>query len=1021
MKLIKQTTLSFKQGRSDKIYEVDLCEVGTDRFVVNFRYGRRGSALREGTRTPTAVSRSEADAVFKFLVESKTKKGYTEGLAPDPTPQSKPNSPADDANRDAAVLQRIREGFNSTNTWKLSRAIWRAGELKLQDAIPLLEDYVGKEEMTDYCIAWALGRIGQPGSARILERIASRPQVREHVKQIASQSLRLVVDQRQRDSLIRQAIDSLPEPLLAYMKDDAADNFCNAFVDGIGKQYSPDLLNALYYIDNEIARRTLLKAIETVPFAPPFFRPLRRVFKAAELRRDGQVFGLLAFRFEKQHGTFRRPSYYYRNYQLPTLGDNPSKAFSSHTRNYMRRRVWRILSRLGNGNDTDFVPMAVGVLLPFRDEDAAATFTSTQYDWRTNTIREFQMPPFSGYWAFSNILFGSSGRYGSDSKRLKVHALHGQQIDSPMHSGNEAAFVQLWKDQPRGLLHLLGDSRCRLVHEFAARVLGECKSFCQEMPLDAIMVLLSAKYEITNQLALDMAVDRYDPTKPDLELVQALAQCPLQTARQQARTWIESNRNLFFGDIDFAYQILTSHFADTRTVGMESLHSLPSDATPIQALAGRLIAFLQGAEENEHVQQAKIAGDVATALQRPQFNEPVYSLGQPVICDLLASLLPEVQSFAGNVVLGHKTFAKQPTEPILRAMLDATHPPVRSMGIKVISELPDEALLNNVSMLAGLTCHPLDDVRGEIRPVVKRLADRNSEFGRAISDALIQRLLAPGAPDGVPTHTSQVIRKDLAEHLQHVSPETVHQLLNSRSGPAQEVGGHLLPTHVDPATVSVNQIVKLSNNPVLTVRQAAWNMFHSQVDRIRAELATGVRILDSRWEDSRQFGFEFFEQKTQDQDLTPEVLISICDSVREDVQQFGRNMITKRFSKEHGPEYLVKLSEHPSTDLQLFASNFLAEYAADHPDRIKKLTPYFVSILSRVNKSRVAKDRVLEFLQNEAVKNREAAETISHVLDRISATCAIGDRARTIEAMLQLHETYPDIELPIRLKPLEVR
>jgi hypothetical protein len=39
MKLIKQTRLVFVEGKSDKVYEVDLCEVGANQFVVNFRYG----------------------------------------------------------------------------------------------------------------------------------------------------------------------------------------------------------------------------------------------------------------------------------------------------------------------------------------------------------------------------------------------------------------------------------------------------------------------------------------------------------------------------------------------------------------------------------------------------------------------------------------------------------------------------------------------------------------------------------------------------------------------------------------------------------------------------------------------------------------------------------------------------------------------------------------------------------------------------------------------------------------------
>ena len=49
MKLIKRKTLHYQKDSSDKVYEVDLCEVAEDKYLVNFRYGRRGANLKEGT------------------------------------------------------------------------------------------------------------------------------------------------------------------------------------------------------------------------------------------------------------------------------------------------------------------------------------------------------------------------------------------------------------------------------------------------------------------------------------------------------------------------------------------------------------------------------------------------------------------------------------------------------------------------------------------------------------------------------------------------------------------------------------------------------------------------------------------------------------------------------------------------------------------------------------------------------------------------------------------------------------
>ena len=62
MKLVKTIALEFREGKSDKVYEVDLCEVGPDRFVVNFRYGRRGAKLQGGSKTAVPVARDEGRA-----------------------------------------------------------------------------------------------------------------------------------------------------------------------------------------------------------------------------------------------------------------------------------------------------------------------------------------------------------------------------------------------------------------------------------------------------------------------------------------------------------------------------------------------------------------------------------------------------------------------------------------------------------------------------------------------------------------------------------------------------------------------------------------------------------------------------------------------------------------------------------------------------------------------------------------------------------------------------------------------
>ncbi len=76
----KQTTLYYREGSSDKVYTVSLEQNGSpDHFLVRFAFGRRGSTLQTGTKTPAPVDYDTALKTFNQLVASKVAKGYSPG------------------------------------------------------------------------------------------------------------------------------------------------------------------------------------------------------------------------------------------------------------------------------------------------------------------------------------------------------------------------------------------------------------------------------------------------------------------------------------------------------------------------------------------------------------------------------------------------------------------------------------------------------------------------------------------------------------------------------------------------------------------------------------------------------------------------------------------------------------------------------------------------------------------------------------------------------------------------------
>jgi len=75
---MQNITLYCKQGSSDKVYQASL-EPQDGKYIVHFAYGRRGSTLTTGSKTPVAVDYDAARAIYDKLVNEKQAKGYTIG------------------------------------------------------------------------------------------------------------------------------------------------------------------------------------------------------------------------------------------------------------------------------------------------------------------------------------------------------------------------------------------------------------------------------------------------------------------------------------------------------------------------------------------------------------------------------------------------------------------------------------------------------------------------------------------------------------------------------------------------------------------------------------------------------------------------------------------------------------------------------------------------------------------------------------------------------------------------------
>lgn len=1062
MKLIRQTQLHFREGNSDKVYEVDLCET-SGQYLVNFRYGRRGSSLKEGTKTVSPVSRAEAEKIFQKLVEEKTKKGYrvVSGASKEQiSQQTKP--PVSKSVDEEARLQKVLEHLaaavkkqkppKSKHAWPIERVIWRAGELKIKEAAPLLVQLIGTSNaLRDYCIAWSLGWCGDENSLPALSQLYNNPNTGDSVRRIAGEAMMKLSDEEHRGYLRDRMISQLPPELRDLARNGPVESFAeslHAYLQSPARErYAA--LEQLYAVDNEYVRPALLKTLRAIPFRPNSFKTVRHIFKIAEYRYDAEVFGVIARRFEDEKAGYQHSPYWDSIYLQKEDGKyeyvkrkdelkSPTAriAYGNNTRDYFCRRTWRALRALGEIGDAEYVKMAVGALLSYTDADAMPPRESTyttyfnpvtrRYDWRNPQTRTTYYDSFAPYILFNHILYENSPRYEFKTNSRAWRCKGSYKPGGPEPKVREEAFPKLWEKQPVGLLHLLSESECLPVHQFAVKALRDCHDFLDQIDVDAIIMLLERQYDVTAQFGFELAKKRYNPQQPNKELVFAVATCANADARAEGCRWIDSRRDLFVKDDDFLIALLTCAYGDTRAFAANLLRSTTFADSEAQILIARLIAHLVSFDESK----GEEAKDLADAIFK-SFSPQLRKLGMSVIRDLLDHTLVEVQELGGNILLNHETPAVKLPNDIITALIESPFESMRGIGIKLFGQLPDDVLLERESVIISLLTHRLEDVHNAIRPVIKRLAGNNLEFASRLARLVVTDLLKSEKNEGVHNRLARSLNEDLSSWVTNATIEIARDLISTSSPAAQEVGGRLIQTRAADwhKNFATDEIVSFTNNEIKTVREASWALANISLARFRAasnfshqaEVSVAVRALDSRWEDSQAFWFDFFKIKLTSEDLTPDILITICDSVKDNVQKFGRDLLLAYFKEENGQDYMLKLSEHPTTNMQLFVTNYLERYAADSTERMVQLTPYFVRVLSSINKARVAKQRIYAFLETEAAKSEQAAQTVVQILERQSATIAITDKATAIELMLKIHCLFPQISLPLDIKLTEVR
>lgn len=928
MNLIKRTTLHY-QGNTQSVYEVNLWEVEEGKYDVNFIYIQFNNYSTAGTKTNQPVSLAEAEKIFYRFIRDKKKRGYVDVFQTSDDSMSITQPFFDDVERKRVILERLEN--KKPSKWKLDRAIWRAGELKITEATPLLIDLLGTgEDLRDYCIAWSLGWCGDKSTIPVLTQLYENPETPEFVSRIAFEALLKLADEGTKAALQMDLIASLPLELGRLARTSSPELFEQFAVNH--SYYFFAVFEKIYQIDNPYIRSSILKILRRVPFQPNYFRSIRRIFKIAEYRCDAEVFAILAYRFERVIGNFNNnlltltldeeDEEEEKTYQLDNRRvyddelkkPQPIVAYSYQTQQYFRRRVWRSLKKLGENGDANYIKMATAILLEYSDNDDAVVVRSrfSQWDNYTRNIKQY-WDKYADYLTFNHILYSNSPRFFFNSK--KWFPRRGCDVNAET-TVREEAFPRLWEQYPQALLKLLLESQCLAVHRFAVKVLRDCEDFCTEIDIDTVIQIVYSSFDVTAAFGFELGLKRFELEGGNQQLLEYLANRLFQS---QPNTnldnyWLHEEHNLSLDSINLIVYLVINQNKIIRDFASKFIGLYIFSDETNKILTQSFICQLILLSETEKETAESIIGILID-----KFTNQLKAIEFERILDLLGHEIIEVQEFAALIVINYYNRD-------ITSKLSPVYDIVGLVSIERASNLSNENTIKKTTeLITKLIQSSNEKIRKAVKIIIHRLAKVNPNLNIEFASNIINILLNYKKDEDFHKDILSILLQDLIDWETSISKETTIKLLSKYFfNAARTIGDILLTTNYQKwlNEFTTKDIVVLANNHNEKIRKIAQQIFLQNLQKISKnshEIIAAVPLLGTYWHDTYNFAFQIFTKEFHLDEFTPQILVQLCNTDRD----AGKNVLNR---------YLKKVQNLETNNL-----DFLNQIISDFIDVIVKV------------------------------------------------------------------------------------
>jgi len=1022
MKTIKKTLLHFHQGTSNKVYNVYLIEVSADNYLVNFEYGRYGANLKEGTKTKSSVELEKAQKVYDSLVISKINKDYkiVSGYNPITKEEKGQRDIISYDTYTELLVKRLKraseENLKKVDNYSVSRLIYNAGELKLEEAKPyivnLYSQNTKEENVFYYSVAWALGRYRDDALRSTI--ISLREKLTDTSEYIVDEALFLLKSEEEAKEI--NALE-LPMPFKVSLKNSNFDGFLaqlkvlEEMIDSTYLEYKNiddwyekerknikknELTSMFKHLEelyltlykqasiDPYKHEAIVKATNSLPINEFTFSLFRRLYKMADMRDDYAVLAELVTKIESKKMAC---------YEIYSW-DRDNERSLGCSRLYFKKRSLRYLKKLAITDEKAYIEFSKNILLSLNSYTREFAPFETDFYSENGRWQRKRYDVFSVHLTFMYILYGAGKRYIIDPSK-KMWEIANKSIK---YEHRPEMHKEIWDKHPKVALEILSKSSVAQVQDFAFAILQEHPDVIKNASLEELLPMLNSNSIKVRTFFFELLKERYEESGEDeiiehsllssydevvLYALEIIAQKTeiLYIENLVTRAIFSISKNIFFSHL---VPLLRTLENPTLLVE-ELLAKLMNTTLPLDLeVKSRMIVAFRALSKGVEVKHLEVM------MREDEISDYHLIASKLIRC-------PELDSLEIPLSLKEKIASYQ-------------DPSMLATTIYLLGKLSDEELMREYRMLVSFLYHNEPQVSKEGMKILKKLGTKERANGEVILQEIVEQSFSSTAEPTADNVVSVVKSLELAYSV--INIDQLYRLLIAKSKLALRIGEILLEKQ-KAEDFSVVQWARLAKNPNKSIRVWAYDAYINHPQMVKEAMPKSLMIFDTYWEDTRAFAENYFEKF---EPLSSDDIVVIADSNYNDVQQFAKKMIQERhFDNEH---IMLKLSQHPALTIQKFVTDLmLADIGVA---QILKMERFFNTLLHSVNQNRVAKTRVLNILNN-FLSDREVAGMYARLASHHSASMVWADKSAYVEAMANIAEQYPDIELPLQREELETK